>query len=122
MKFNVFIIFLFLIVLVSCSQNNEVVFINKANKNNAIFLKKLSISSFSGTNYPENILTKAQNKIWSSISSGKDEIIYFEFYKEIYVKKISISSISEINFTQINNISIYTEKGVLGNSDISKEN
>ena len=118
---NIFKIFILLFFFTSCSQNNEAVFINKASKNNAIFLKKFSISSFSGDNYPKNILTKAQNKMWSSKSSGKDEIIYFEFYEEIYVKKISISSFLDINFSQIINVSIYTNKGILGNSDISKE-
>ena len=112
--------FLLIILISSCTENNEIIYMKKINANISIFLTSLSVTSYSNDNYIENILSSKNTGFWLSNGSGKDEVIFFEFNDKRYIKKLLISNEDVINFDSISKVIIYTDKGKLCSSGINE--
>ncbi len=80
-----------------------------------------NIYSNSKSIFTENLQHSYKNTKWKSISSGKNEILFFDFINEIYVKKIDIKTIVNNFNDKIDSITIITNNGIVGIFDINNE-
>ncbi len=103
-KFFYFLVFIFLLCF-SCNNNIEIA------KNS---IKPSVIDCFITTSSDDFVTKLFDENIWLSSSIPKDDILFFEFYNNIFIHKISIEQAIDNIFDKITKIKVYTNKGITG--------
>ena len=102
-------IYLFIISLSNCSlpEKKDKIISKLFSEQNSVFTNNLPYSH--------------RKNEWNSISSGKNEILFFSIKNKTFIKKINISTIVNNFNDKIDSITIITNNGIVGVFDINNE-